>query len=193
MNIRKYLPHLNVLWIFVLLGVLAGSLYVQFFLGELPCRLCTWQRMTMLFIVTGLLLNLKFGQNTRHYGLIIIFALFGCSVSIRQILSYIMPGDPGFGPAVLGLHMYTWAFLVFICSLIASAFMLIIGLDQNNENDLPPRLVKVVFAMAMITALLFSVSTFKQCGLAVCPAATTIENMSITPSDLKSLCCPEKQ
>lgn len=92
MKLSRLVPLGNVLWVLVLLGVLLGSLYIQFFIGEEPCRLCTWQRMTMFFIMAVLLINLRFGQSTLNYGLIILFSLFGSTVSIRQILSYIMPG-----------------------------------------------------------------------------------------------------
>ena len=33
----------------------------------------------------------------------------GGAIAARQILLHIMPGDPGFGSAFLGMHFYTWA------------------------------------------------------------------------------------
>ena len=35
------------------------------------------------------------------------------AISTRQILLHITPGDPGYGSVVLGLHLYTWALLIF--------------------------------------------------------------------------------
>ena len=32
-------------------------------------------------------------------------------VAMRQILLHIMPGDPGYGSALLGYHYYCWAFI----------------------------------------------------------------------------------
>ena len=172
MKLSRLVPLGNVLWVLVLLDVLLGSLYIQFFIGEEPCRLCTWQRMTMFFIMAVLLINLRFGQSTLDYGLIILFALFGSTVSIRQILSYIMPGNPGFGPTVFGMHTYTWALLVFACSILASAIILIIGIgERENEIKIKP---------------------LNQCGLDVCPAAT--EYFEVSPDAIKSLedeCCPD--
>ena len=200
MKLFRYAPVLNILWIAVLLSVLLGSLYIQFFIGEQPCRLCTWQRMTMFFIIAILLLNIKFGQHVSHYGLIIIFSLFGASVSIRQILSYIIPGSPGFGPVVFGMHTYTWALLVFLCSILASGVMLILGADKKEgQVALPPLLTKSVFGLAMVVTLTFSVATLFQCGLDVCPAATEYndspgqEQGKVSPDAIKALeeeCCP---
>lgn len=193
MKLSRLVPLGNVLWVLVLLGVLLGSLYIQFFIGEEPCRLCTWQRMTMFFIMAVLLINLRFGQSTLNYGLIILFALFGSTVSIRQILSYIMPGNPGFGPAVFGMHTYTWALLVFACSILASAIILIIGIgEKENEIKIKPIFIKGLFGIAMATTLTFSVATLNQCGLEVCPAAT--EYFDVSPDTIKSLedeCCPD--
>lgn len=195
MKLSRLVPLGNALWVLVLLSVLLGSLYIQFFIGEEPCRLCTWQRMTMFFIMTVLLLNLRFGQSTLNYGLIILFSLFGSTVSIRQILSYIIPGNPGFGPAVFGLHTYTWALLVFACSILASAIILIIGTgEKGNEIKIKPIFIKGLFGMAMATTLTFSIATLNQCGLDACPAAT--EYLEISPDAIKSLeeeCCPTQK
>jgi disulfide bond formation protein DsbB len=193
MKLSSLIPLWNVLWVLVLLGVLLGSLYIQFFIGDEPCRLCTWQRMTMFFIMAVLLLNLRFGQSTLNYGLIILFSLFGSTVSIRQILSYIMPGNPGFGPVVFGLHTYTWALLVFACSILASAIMLIIGIgEKENEIKIKPVFIKGLFGIAMALTLTFSVATVNQCGLDACPAAT--EYLGTSPDSIKALveeCCPD--
>jgi hypothetical protein len=44
----------------------------------------------------------------------VIAAVGGACISIRQILLHIVPPDPGYGDPVLGLHLYTWALLVFV-------------------------------------------------------------------------------
>ena len=45
----------------------------------------------------------------RSYGLMIVAAMLGATMSTRQIELHILPGDAGYGDAVLGLHLYTWA------------------------------------------------------------------------------------
>ncbi|MDR2574740.1 MAG: disulfide bond formation protein B [Desulfovibrio sp.] len=172
-KISRYTPLFNALWVTVLLCVIGGSLFIQFVIGDLPCRLCMWQRMSMMLIVAVLLVNLRFGQNMRNYGIILIIAVFGASVSIRQILSYIAPGSPGYGPAVFGLHTYTWALLVFVCSILASAVMLILNSTPKDggTEPLPEPVVKGLIGVTMAVALTLSVATFFQCGLDVCPGA----------------------
>ena len=191
MKISKFIVFCNLVWITVIMCVLLGSLYIQFFIGEQPCRLCTWQRMAMFIIVTLLLMNIKFGQRASHYGIIIIFSLFGASVSVRQILSYIMPGNPGFGPVVFGVHTYTWAFLVFMSCILASSLMLVMGAQKNQEETIVlSRYKKGFFGLAVGACLCFSVATLFQCGLKVCPAATEFNVTAQKVLSAEEACCP---
>ena len=52
-------------------------------------------------------------------------ALVGAAISTRQVLLHILPGDSGFGSPLLGLHLYTWCLIAFICQIAASGLMLI--------------------------------------------------------------------
>ena len=49
---------INVLALLALLGVLAGSLHLQFGVGEQPCPLCLVQRSGMIGLAVGPVLNL---------------------------------------------------------------------------------------------------------------------------------------
>jgi hypothetical protein len=60
----------------------------------------------------------------------ILASLVGAAASIRQILLHIVPPDPGYGPPVLGLHLYSWALFVFGC-LIASSAIGLFGLQDR--------------------------------------------------------------
>jgi disulfide bond formation protein DsbB len=112
--------HLEIL---VLCSVLLGAFGVQFLEGELPCPLCILQRLGMMLAATGaayMLVKWKDGELSpldymTGHGMIILGALGGSFVSIRQILLHIMPGDAGYGDPVLGLHLYSWALVVFVC------------------------------------------------------------------------------
>ena len=42
-------------------GVLTAALVMQFVFGELPCPLCLLQRVALVGVAYGLLLNLRFG------------------------------------------------------------------------------------------------------------------------------------
>jgi hypothetical protein len=61
------------------------------------------------------------------YGISILSALVGLLISTRQILLHLGPGDAGYGTPVLGLHLYTWAGVVFLVVILVSGVMLIFG------------------------------------------------------------------
>ncbi|WP_266160315.1 disulfide bond formation protein B [Dyella silvatica] len=123
----------------MLLGLcvcLAGAFVAQLTLGELPCPLCILQRMAMMLCALGpamILFEARRGHNesaiyAQGFGLSVLAAILGMAISTRQVLLHILPGDPGYGSAVLGLHLYTWALLVFICVLLGAAVgLLLIG------------------------------------------------------------------
>lgn len=122
--------HLEIL---VLCFVLLGAFGIQFFEGELPCPLCILQRLGMMLAATGaafILVKWRNGELTGSdymtgHALIILAALGGSFVSVRQDLLHIMPGDPGYGDPVMGLHLYTWALVVFVCLIGSSAISLL--------------------------------------------------------------------
>lgn len=118
--------------ILVLCAVLLGGFAFQFVSGELPCPLCMLQRHAMMLCALGpafLIARARHGEMQYRdvatgYGLTVLAAVAGASVSVRQILLHIVPPDPGYGGTVLGLHVYTWALLVFVAELIAAGLNL---------------------------------------------------------------------
>src|SRR5262249_38094401 len=124
-----YLAHFNVV---AVCGVLLGAFGVQFGKGEFPCPLCSLQRMAMLLCALGpafLILRARRGGPTAAdfaagYGLSVLAAVLGGAISGRQVLLHVVPPDPGYGDAVLGLHLYTWAFVVFVTVLVVSGINL---------------------------------------------------------------------
>lgn len=123
------------------IGVLSGAMfYFQFGLGELPCPLCITQRMGMMLSSLGavyiLVHALRGTMNSSRFmtglGFAVLGALLGATMSTRQILLHIMPGDPGFGGAVLGLHLYTWALVSFVVVLV------FVGVLLTFANEFTP-------------------------------------------------------
>ena len=122
--------HLEIL---VLCGVLAGAFGFQFLNQEMPCPLCILQRIFMMLAALGaawILVSLREGTLDRSdyalgHGMIILSGLCGSFVSIRQILLHIVPPDPGYGGTQLGLHLYTWALIVFVCLIGSSGICLL--------------------------------------------------------------------
>ena len=136
-------------WILGYSGVVLSAFYIQFVMDEFPCPLCMLQRYGMF----------------QGLGLGLIGALAGASVSVRQIALHIKPGDPGYGEPVLGLHLYTWAFITFAIVLIYCGVMLILmprGIPAAPAAGSPLRLVStpviwlfIAVVVANVVAIIF--------------------------------------
>lgn len=167
---------INVLALFALIGVLAGSLHLQFGVGEQPCPLCLVQRSGMIAIAVGPIMNLLWGMKPAHYALSILGAVVGSAGSVRQILLHIQPDDPGYGPAVMGWHLYTWALVTFVIAVVGCAFMLLWNkpFEVGDTGVLGQRgflrfaaLVGIVWTT--IDLLAVGISIIPECGLGMCP------------------------
>src|SRR5262245_60606185 len=134
-----YLAHFNIL---AVCGVLLGAFGVQFTQGELPCPLCSLQRMAMLLCALGpafIISRARHGGPSADdfapgYGMSVLAAVAGAAISGRQILLHIVPPDSGYGDAVFGLHLYTWAFIVFTTVLVVSGMNLVFN-DVLRPRD----------------------------------------------------------
>ena len=171
---------INVVALVGLLGVLAGSLFLQFGLGEQPCPLCLVQRSGMIGLAVGPIMNLMWGLRPAHYAISILAALMGSAGSVRQILLHIQPGDPGFGPPVLGFHLYTWALITFVIA-IAGISVLMLFPRQFAANDqgilktpygIPWWILGVAMGVVIwvvLDSLVIAASVPFECGLGPCP------------------------
>ena len=123
------------LWVLAYCAVLSGAFVLQFAMGELPCPLCMLQRYGMLLSTLGpvwIILQANSGTLTpqryqQGLGLAALGAVLGAAVSVRQILLHIMPGDVGYGSAMLGLHLYSWALVTFIIVLATTAILAVMA------------------------------------------------------------------
>ena len=100
---------------------------LQFGLNELPCPLCNLQRVAFVLCGFGFILNLRFGMQPLHYGLILLSALFGVVVSGYQVVQHIAPGAVAYGAPLLGMHLDTWSLLLFfaVIALVALLLMMV--------------------------------------------------------------------
>ncbi len=170
---RSIAVTLNALGLYGVALVLAAAFAAQLLLQELPCPLCLLQRVEFAMLAIGPMLNVRFGPRPSHYGLSLLVAAAGATVAVRQILLHIMPGDPGYGSALLGYHYYTWAFIGFAAAIVLLGMMLLF--DRQFEEDdaanpvsigLFPRVaVWLVIALTSLNV----VSTLSECGFAACP------------------------
>lgn len=120
-------------WVLAYSFVMLGAFFIQFVKGEFPCPLCMLQRYGMFLSTMGALFvimqarsgTLTASRYAQGLGMGLIGALAGAMVSLRQIALHIMPGDPGYGLPILGLHLYTWALVTFAVVLTYSGVALI--------------------------------------------------------------------
>jgi len=169
---------LNVLALFAISAVLIVAFADQILLGELPCPLCLLQRAGFLLLAIGPVLTVMRGPQAAHYGVTILAALLGAGFAARQVLLHILPGDSGYGSPFLGLHFYTWAFVVFVAALVACAVMLLLRdpapvADEDKGRAGRPVLGGVAVALIIVLAGLNTGSTLLECGFEVCPGDPT--------------------
>jgi disulfide bond formation protein DsbB len=170
---------LNALGLYAIAGVLAAAFAAQLWLGELPCPLCLLQRILFAALAIGPILNLRFGPRPSHYALSLLPAAIGAVVSTRQILLHILPGDPGYGTALLGYHYYTWALIGFATAIVVLALMLLFdrqfGDDAAPAQPAPFAGIAVWLVIALTAANV--ASTQLECGFAACDDNPTVYRM----------------
>lgn len=162
---------LNALLALILMGTLLGAYYQQYFKHEMPCPLCILQRLAMFMIAIGAIMNLKFGPKPKYYGLSLLGAFFGAAVSLRQICLHICPGFPVFGIPVFGLSLYTWAFVIFCCSILGIILLLFMYPSHERHYHHVLHLSnfeKFVFWLVFLVLLANFITTFDECGLGFC-------------------------
>jgi len=151
-------------WILGYSGVVLSAFYIQFVMHEFPCPLCMLQRYGMFLSSLGALFvimqarrgELTTARYAQGIGLGLIGALAGATVSVRQIELHIEPGDPGYGAPVLGLHLYSWAFVTFVIVLIYCGAMLILmprGIPAAPATTSPLRRVSTAVIWLFIAVI----------------------------------------
>ena len=167
---RNYLAFLNTLGLLGMTAILLIGFVLQFVLNELPCPLCLLQRIGFIMIMFGLLLNVVYGPQSRHYGVVLIGALYGVATSLRQVSLHVIPGTPGYGSPILGMHYYTWAFVLFVTTILVVAVILM--LTNKGESSAPYEMTSlggISCLLAISVVALNVIGTFAECGPYQCP------------------------
>lgn len=159
---------LNALLALTLTGVLLAAYYEQYFNHNLICPLCYLQRLGMIGVAIGLMMNLRFGIRKQHYAFSLLSILFGGGVALRHICLHICPGHPPFGQPVFGLGLYTWSFLVFSFSLFAVTLFLFFPIREEDNSVQMNKFEKFVFLMVMLLTLANCITAFSECGFGPC-------------------------
>ena len=169
MNQRKLHQFGNTLGLGLISIILAVAFIDQLIQHDLPCPLCLLQRVGFVAVGLCLCMNLKFGIKTTHYGLMILSALLGFFVALRQLSLHTMPNDPGYGSVLLGFHFYTWSAIAFCLIVVLIAIGL---LFEAGFTDVPQKLSSAKMALMIFFLFLIlanGISTLIECGLSVCP------------------------
>ena len=83
-----------------------------------------------------------------------------------------MPGDAGYGPALVGYHYYTLALIGFTAAVVLLAAMLLFD-RQFEQDDTAPEVAPGAFAtmavwLVIALTALNVVSTLLECGFGAC-------------------------
>ena len=155
----------NQLALLAVIGVLSYAFVDQLYFGELPCPLCLMQRMGFVMIGFALVLNIRFGAHSAHYGWGIMGGLVGMMVSLRQVLLHVLPGDKGYGATFLELHFYTWAFIAFVGLLACQAILLMLPNREIRSRTWFANALVILFFL-LVLANVFS--TLLECVIGSC-------------------------
>ena len=163
---------LNALSLYAVAGLLAAAFAAQLLLNELPCPLCLLQRVMFAALAIGPILNIRFGPRPSHYALSLFAAVIGAVVSTRQVLLHIMPGDSGYGSAILGYHYYTWALLGFVAAIVMLSAILLFDSQFDKNNSKPAASARAFARVAVWLVIglvaLNVISTLLECGFGAC-------------------------
>jgi len=154
-----------------LLGV-SVALYAAFawqlLSGAGPCPLCLLQRAAFIMAGVGLLLNIRLGPSPLHYAMVIAAALGGLVAAGNQLLA---PSAPA-APPLFGMHVYSWAFLLF-CGLLVFCVLMLAADRKWGDNALkkPVSLPALIVMGLFLLAILLDVGAASlECGLGECRA-----------------------
>ncbi len=161
---------LGLLCLCVILGFVLAE---QLICHDLPCPLCLLQRVAFVAIGMNILMNLCLGFRPAHYGLMLLSALLGFAVSLRQITLHWGSNAPGYGLPVLGHYLYTWAAIGFAIIIILIATALILEQGINIEYKVQKKWGKALIGLFLFLILANGISTFLECGPFACPGDPT--------------------
>lgn len=137
-------------------GIICAGLGVQFISWDYPCPLCIVQRMFMALTALGAGYIVRKGMTgtitAREYmtgwGLAIVGCVAGGFAAWRQTMLHILPGDSAYGAPVLGLHMYVWAWILFVVALATVGVVLTIS-EETTAAEIPATPHRMVGRIAL--------------------------------------------
>ncbi|OBU16751.1 hypothetical protein AYY19_14955 [Photobacterium aquimaris] len=168
---NQLINRLNILGLLGITTILATGSIIQLVFKELPCPLCLLQRIGFMMVMFGFMLNVRYGPQQPHYGIILFGALFGATAALRQVALHLLPDDPGYGSPLLGMHYYTWAFVIFVMTIIGVAVLLSLWRQPITTSNYHMKSIgNIACYLAVAVVIINIVSTFIMTGPHVTPA-----------------------
>ena len=181
MTTQRFLASLNYIYLllvmFVIAGILTTAMTLQYVKGELPCPLCLLERVAMLGVCFGIMLNFRRGFSYQNTGFSLLFTIVLLVIAVRQTLLdiYPRPGHEYIGSAIFGIHMPVWSIIIALCLLTAYAIKLaILGGDEYLRGAEPsefPAIKKIadILSLYVIAICVINlISVILQCGFGEC-------------------------
>ncbi|MBI2743413.1 MAG: disulfide bond formation protein B [Chlamydiales bacterium] len=141
---------LSVLLVIILASVVTAGFGYQAIRNEAPCPLCLLQRVAMIGVAVGQLLNFRFGVKLMHHGISLLSCFFGAAISWRQFCLTDCPVFPQSESPLVGYSLYTWALItLFVLILIASTL-----LSKHKEKQTHSKFLKYLERFAFLYVLL---------------------------------------
>jgi disulfide bond formation protein DsbB len=181
MTSQRLLAWLNYVYLllvmFVIAGILTAAMTLQYANGELPCPLCLLERVAMLGVCFGIMLNFRHGFSYQNTGFSLLSAILLLVIAVRQSLLdiYPRPGHEYIGSAIFGIHMPVWSIIIALALLIAYAVKLAtLGGDEYlREAEVAefPAIRKIADALSLYViaiCVINLVSVVLQCGFGEC-------------------------
>jgi hypothetical protein len=175
-TIIGYTKLINALTLIGISFLLFFAFIIQIALWELPCPLCLLQRIGLLAIAFGFLLNVHYQIRPGHYALSILAAVATGIAATRQVVIGALPPH-GYGYPILGLHLYTWTALLCIATVVYTCILMCIpGQYQLTHDDTPAeaksvwirRICHLAFGFLVLMLIGNIVSVYLECGFMEC-------------------------
>lgn len=164
---------INTLTLIGICFILLCAFILQLTLWELPCPLCLLQRIGLLAIAFGFLLNIHYRIRPQHYALSILAAVATGIAATRQVVIGALPPH-GYGYPIFGLHLYTWTALICVATIVYTCILMFIPCQYNQAAPAEARskpirwLSHFGFAFFVVILIANSISVYLECGLKEC-------------------------
>jgi hypothetical protein len=163
----------NAMLILSICLLLVGTFIIQLVFKELPCPLCFLQRAGFMMTGLALFMNLCFGLRPSYYAMALLSLAFTSFVALRQIALHVIPGTGAYGSPLLGLHLYTWSFIIAMVFLML--IIIVLSFDFQYADGLSTRqgfkgILRFLGTCLLLIALGNIMTVISLCGFKRCPS-----------------------